>query len=273
MKRSITVGILTVFVGLSTASSSQACLYIPWLDPFAWLGFYGCGNGYGCGAGGVGYAPSYGYGYGQQQAYVPQAPVYAAPQTLNYPIAPASPGCNCTSAAPQPTMAAVRVPVTTYRAVTQYVPQTTYRTQYRAVQQSYAATQPVWGSGLAYGGYPATAYGGYTSPYSTAYYGSAYSSAALPVPTYNTAALPAAGYPVAPSVAAPIYQAPGIQGGVATPLPTGDINGDHEYPTQSALVPRPNPYRPMQPQIRPVSYTRPPVPRPSAARAYPSAVR
>ena len=267
MKRSITVGILTVFVGLSTASTSQACLYIPWLDPFAWLGFYGCGGGYGCGAygGGCGYAaPSYGYGYQQQQAYVPQVPVYSAPQILNYPIAPATPDCNCTSAAPQPQMAAVRVPVTTYRAVTQYVPQTTYRTQYRPIQPAYAVTQPVYGSGLAYGGYPATAYGSYVSPYSTAY-----NTAGLQMPTSNTAPLSVpGGYPIAPGVTSPAYSQPAFQGGVATPVPAGDINGDHEYPTQSAVAPLRSPYPPQRPQIRPVSYARP-----TAARAYPSAVR
>lgn len=283
MKRSITVAILTVIVGLSTSATSQACLYIPWLDPFAWLGFYGCGGyGYGCGPQ-TGYGcGNYGYGassYAAPRAYAPQ-PMYA-PSVMNYGPAPAAPGCNCTSALPvqQQAMAAVRVPVTSYRAVTQYVPQTTYRTEYRPVQQSYAMTQQGYGTAayaatsrtaaLGYGryptagyptaGYPATTYQPYAAP-TVGYYGQAYNTAALPTqPAY-----------VAPQIATPTYAAPVIQPptGVANPYGAGDINGDHEYPAQSAVAPR-MPYPARQPNIQQASYVLPP----RSARAYPLAVR
>lgn len=278
MKRSVSIAILTVIVGLSTTASTQACLYIPWLDPFAWLGFYGCGGyGYGCGPQtgyGCGNYGGYGYGggYAAPQVYTPQ-PIYA-PSVMNYGPAPVTPNCNCTSAMPvqQQAMTAVQVPVTSYRAVTQYVPQTTYRTEYRAVQQNYAMTQPAYGAGMAYGQYPttatypATAYPAtaYQSPY-TGYYGSMYNTAALPVqPSYVAP-------PQVPYYGAPVVQPPT---GVANPYGAGDINGDHEYPAQSAVAPP-------RPSIQQASYVLPPrnptPPRaalpPRSARSYPNAVR
>ena len=262
MKRSVSIAILTVIVGLSTTASTQACLYIPWLDPFAWLGFYGCGGygngcgpqtGYGCGNyGGYGYS-----GYAAPQVYAPQ-PVYA-PSVMNYAPQNITPGCNCTSALPvqqQQAMTAVQVPVTSYRAVTQYVPQTTYRTEYRAVQQNYgmAAAYGQYPTTAAYPttGYPATAYQGYQSPYS-GYYGATYNTAALPVqPSYVAP-------PQVPYYGAPVMQPPT---GVANPYGAGDINGDHEYPAQSAVAPP-------RPSIQQASYVLPP----RSARAYPGAVR
>lgn len=264
MKRSFTLAILTIAVGLSTARSAQSCMYIPWLDPFAWMGFYGCGYG-GCGYNPCGYGGcNYSAGV-MPRVYAPQAPLYSAPQTLSYPVAPASPGCNCTSSvqqpiyAAQPAMTAVQVPVTTYRAVTRYVPQTTYRTQYRAVAPS-VAVAPQY---LAYPGVQS-----YATP-RQAYNGSPYAT----LPTYNTAMLPQT-Y-VAPTVVpsmqtvtpGTIYTQPSVSPaptGIASPVP-GDIFGDHEYPTQSAVVPQQSAAR--QP-IQQVRYARP-----TRTNAYPLSVR
>lgn len=271
MKRILTLTILTICAGLSTAQSSQACMYIPWLDPFAWMGFYGCGYG-GCGYNPCGYGGCYNNYAVMPQVYAPQAPLYAAPQTLSYPVAPASPGCNCTGSAPQPALTAVQVPVTTYRAVTQYVPQTTYRTQYRTVAPGAVASS--------FGSYPATPT--YVPPRVS--YGTTY-------PTYNTAMLPTYSSPVpAQSFATPSYPAqslaaptlptqiypspaptpesfstPSTSTPIASPVP-GDIYGDHEYPTQSAAQPRlaPQGYNPV---IRQASWSVP------VTNRYPLSVR
>ncbi|MCR9199174.1 MAG: hypothetical protein NXI04_11045 [Planctomycetaceae bacterium] len=286
MKRFLTITILTICAGLSTAQSSQACMYIPWLDPFAWMGFYGCGYG-GCGYNPCGYGGCNNYGV-MPQVYAPQAPLYAAPQTLNYPVTPASPGCNCTSSAPQPTLTAVQVPVTTYRAVTQYVPQTTYRTQYRTVSPGAVSST--------YGTYPSVP--AYTAPRSAYSYGTAYTpySTAIVTPSYAppTFASPtlAQSYPVqsyptqsyapptyasqtfsAPTIPSQVYPSPtpesfstpSIPTPIASPVP-GDIYGDHEYPTQSAVRPQPT-ARAYTPAVRQASWAQP------ATNRYPLSVR
>ena len=65
MKRTILYLVAASFLLMGNAKQASACCYIPWLDPFAWLGFYGCGYnpwmggcGNQCGYGG------YGGGYG-----------------------------------------------------------------------------------------------------------------------------------------------------------------------------------------------------------------
>lgn len=259
-------------------------MYIPWLDPFAWMGLYGCGYG-GCGYNPCGYGGCYNnYGV-MPQVYAPQAPLYAAPQRLNYPVAPASPGCNCTGSAPQPALTAVQVPVTTYRAVTQYVPQTTYRTQYRSVTPGAISST--------YGAYPsfptytapraAYSYGTTYTPYSTAMVTPSYAT-----PTFSTPTL-AQSYPVqsytpptyasqtfsAPTIPTQVYPSPtptpesfstpSTPTPIASPVP-GDIYGDHEYPTQSAVRPQPTP-RAYTPVIRQASWAQP------ATNRYPLSVR
>ena len=249
MKRTTLLTILTFAMALTSATPAKACLpYTPWLDPFAWLGFYGCGYGYGYGYGGCcgGYG---GYQAPVYSSYAPQAPI------MNYPVAPApAAGCNCTSALPQQqAMTAVRVPVTTYRAVTQYVPQTTYRTQYQPTT-AYAA--PIAGGVT----YPSTAYAAPTYP-STTYYGGAPSTAQ----SYYDGTIgvqPSSVYPSTPIVTPGIQTTPGV----VNPLPTGDIAGDHEYPSQSAVVP--NVRYGVNP-IRPASYGVTPQP----ARTFSAAVR
>ncbi|MEZ6122588.1 MAG: hypothetical protein R3C49_05355 [Planctomycetaceae bacterium] len=237
MKRSALLPILAFLMGISNASSASACMYIPWLDPFAWLGFYGCGYGYGGGC-----------GYGQQM-YQPSYNYAPAPM-MNYQVAPVAPGCNCTSAAPvmqqvvQQQLQAVQVPVTTYRAVTQYVPQTSYQTQYRSVpvatyQQSTLAYQPV----------------------QTAMAAPVYNAPVMTAGVYPTQTYAAPGYQAYSSVAqvyaAPtvpqmqyqpqVYQAPNV-------AVQGDIYGDHEYVPQSASLPViPNSYSGSVP-ARQISY-------------------
>ncbi len=221
MKRSTLLSIVTLAIAFSTANTAQACCLPYILNPFAWFGGYGCGYGYGYG--GAGYAGAGygygGYGYGGYQpsyggGYAPQAPI------MSYPAA--TPGCNCTSAVPQqPALTAVRVPVTTYRAVTQYVPQTTYRTQYRQAaplgyQNPQVAYAPSYGGGIAY---PATSY---------------YNANPAPAATvYNQ-------IPAAVNSAPTVYGSPTIYHAapnVATPHPAGDIAGDHEYPIQGMVAP------------------------------------
>lgn len=242
MKRPTLLTLLAFAFSFSAATTAQACVYIPWLDPLAWLGFYGCGSGCGYGYGGYGgYAPGCCYGgYGGGYSYGYQQPV--APM-MSYPVAPAAPACNCTSAVqPQAQMTAVQVPVTTYRAVTQYVPQTTYQTQYRMTQQSAVAYNPV-------PAYPTTAYNG---------------AFMQPAP------LPATAYYAPP--AAPMYSSPVIQAApsVATPVYSGDIMGDHEFPTQSATAPVivPNSHTGSVPVHR-VSYGV----TPQGVRSFPASVR
>ncbi|MDG1893688.1 MAG: hypothetical protein P8J37_02150 [Fuerstiella sp.] len=224
MKRSTLLFVATLIIACTTANTANACCLPYILNPFAWFGFYGCGYGYGApGYAGAGYGyghPGYGgYGYGGYQpayrgGYTPQAPI------MNYPTA--APACNCTSVIPQqPALTAVQVPVTTYRAVTQYVPQTTYQTQYRqaaipAYQNTTAAYAPSFGGGV---NYPVAG-------------------------TYNIAPAPAAAA-YAPTTA-PVMSSPTVYGNptiyqatpnVATPHPAGDVAGDHEYPIQGMVAP------------------------------------
>jgi hypothetical protein len=262
MKRTTQLTVLTFALTFMSATSAKACClpYIPWLDPFAWLGFYGCGGGYGgtCGAGcGYGYQqPVYG-GYQQPiyGGYAPQAPV------MSYPAGPA-PGCNCTGALPQQqTMAAVQVPVTTYRAVTQYVPQTTYQTQYQyqpaatvAAVPTYSGTYPT--AALPVGAYPSTAFHQGMPTASQAYYDGSIGTT-----------MPSTVYPSAPMMSPGIQYSPGIM----HPQPLGDVAGDHEYPSQSAVFPAQPPqyqYRSVNP-IRPASYGVTPQP----ARTFSATVR
>ncbi|MCP4784977.1 MAG: hypothetical protein GY903_14815 [Fuerstiella sp.] len=220
MKRSTLLSIVTLAMAFSTANTAQACCLPYILNPFAWFGCYGCGyggNGYG------GYGGHGGYGYGAYQSsygggYVPQAPI------MNYPAA--TPGCNCTSALPQQqALTAVQVPITTYRAVTQYVPQTTYRTQYRQ-----AAPLPYQNTPVAY----APSYGGALSYPAASYYNT--TPAPAPI-VYNQAPAPVNSAPTvygSPTGSPTIYQP---TPNVATPHPAGDIAGDHEYPTQGMAAP------------------------------------
>ncbi len=266
MKRTTSIAAMTLIVLCSTASTSHACFCMPWLNPFNWLGFHGCGNYGGCGY------QTYGY---QQPIYSGyQQPMYAAPQMLNYPVAPTSPGCGCTGAVqPQQTMSAVRVPVTNYRAVTQYVPQTTYQTQYQySTQQAVAYAQPT----MSYA-QPSIAY----SQPSVAYDAYGQNSLAYGVPSYDTAALPmpmpeGTSYPptmTPPTYPAPMYSAPTIfqaSPNVATPSYSGDVHGDHEYPSQSAVTPSaPIQWYQNKNAIRPVSYSVSPV----SAKSYSATVR
>ena len=264
MKRSTFIAVATLVVSSFVASNAQACFYTPWLDPFAWFGFYG-GHGYG-GIGGCGNnccAPAW-----RQPVYRP----YAAP-VMNYQPAP---NCNC-GAAPAPALTAVRVPVTTYQPVTQYVPRTSYQTQYRYAPAATAWNTPAYPA-------PQTAMPGYpTQSIAAAPYTATYGSAPLPQTTYSG---PVAGqpWPQTPIYQqAPVYQQtpayqpspapvfqPPIQApsNIASPVP-GDIMGDHEYPIQSAH-PQPVPLpAAARPQIRRVSYGV----TPRSARSYPSSVR
>ena len=83
MKRSTLITVFTFALAFSSASTAKACCYIPWLDPFAWLGFYGCG--YGCGGGYGGMGGGYCGGYGGYAA--PAYTGYRAPVYRNY-VAP-----------------------------------------------------------------------------------------------------------------------------------------------------------------------------------------
>ena len=268
MKRTTQLTVLTFALTFLSATSANACCipYIPWLDPFAWLGFYGCGGCYGGAAYGAAYQqPVYG-GY-QQPVYNSYAPA------MSYPVAP-MPGCNCTGALPQQqTMAAVQVPVTTYRAVTQYVPQTTYRTQYQPTttyaQPPQVAAAPSYYPGAYQGGYPTAAMptGGYPT---TAYY------PGTPTATqsyYDGGIVPGTVHPSTPVMSPGMQYSPGMEysPGIVYPQPLGDVAGDHEYPSQSAVVPSPRPvqqYRTVNP-IRPASYGVTPQP----ARTFSAAVR
>ena len=265
MKRTFFTAAMTLVVILSTAATSQACLCLPWLNPFAWLGFHGCGYG-GCGGG----YQTYGYQQPMYGAY--QLPIYAAPQMLNYPIAPTAPGCGCTTALPQQQMmSAVQVPVTSYRAVTQYVPQTTYQTQYRYTSQpTMAYTQPSVAHIQSIPAYsqPTANHGAYS-------YGTAYESPAFNDSTTQHAMPGGPGLPPTmtyPSPPAPVYSAPTIfqpTQNIATPMHSGDINGDHEYPSQSAVTPTPIQWYQNRNAVRPVSYGVTPV----SARTYSASVR
>lgn len=261
MKRSSLIAAVTFALAITTATSAQACCYIPWLDPLAWLGFYGCGSGCGYGYGYGGYAPGccYGGGYARPAYGAYPQPVYggyAPPVPMaHYSSAPTT-ACGCTDPAAQvQAMSAYRVPVTSYRPVTQYVPQTSYRTEYRYAppQASLAYGTPVMqGSGL-----PMTSYGNPSYPVVTD--GSGFTPGTLPSTTYYD-----------PS-GTPMNSIPGLQAApsVATPIPAGDIGGDHEYPSQSYLAPVfPNSQTGAMP-IRKASYGV----TPRSARSYSSVVR
>lgn len=270
MKRSTLTTILAFVLGISTASQASACLcipYIPFLDPFAWLGFYGCGGGYGGGCG-------YGGGY----SYAPQQQSFGyggfAPQPMAYPMMPANPGCStCTGALPVPqqqAMTAVRVPVTTYRAVTQYVPETTYQTQYRPAPAASVAYQPQqFAYQSAYGyqptqtAYAAPMYGQMVNP-TTAYNNIMPAQTAYAQPNYQS--YPEQAYST-PSFETPYYTPPTFQPPIiASP---GDIGGDHEWSSQSAQIPViPNSHTGAVP-ARPISYGV----TPRSARTFSSTVR
>ena len=264
MIRRLTIA-LTLIASLGLSTPAKACLpYIPWLDPFAWMGFYGCGN-YGYGGYGGGCYNSYGYGYAPYATGYNYAPGYTAPMAapLTYPAAP-QPGCNCTGSLPTTqSVAAVQVPVTTYRPVTRYVPQTTWRTQY----QPQATTGYYQPGSVAYSGYPTTAYNQSLPTYNSYPAQTVYNSPPVATPTYdgsipvNTA--PQTFYPSAPVV----------NPGVTLPgAPVGDVAGDHEFPAQSAVVPPPVPQSVQPRTIVPVSASRYGVaPRP--VRSFNAAVR
>lgn len=244
MKRSILITVVALASTFMVTPSAQAHCPLAWLNPLTWLGFYHCG---GCGHSWGGYGYACGYGYRQ--------PVYQPP-VMHYPAAPA---CDCYGASVhQPSMQAVRVPVTTYRAVTQYVPQTTYRTQYQYGPSATAYATPVYGNPAV----PQTAY--------------------VPMPT--SPGVFSSNMTPAPLPAGTIYQQPTIPGSlpqhilpypnVASPITAGDISGDHEFPIQSSAPPQP------APTIIQSSYSRSvPLKRtsygvtPRRAQAYPSSIR
>jgi hypothetical protein len=223
MKRSLTLSCLTLTILACTTQTASACL--PWLDPFAWFGLYGCGYqpqccNFGC-------APA----VNPYPVYRPQMlPAYPAP----VPVSNAGCDCNGTAMAPVQQFQAVQVPVTSYRAVTQYVPQTSYQTRYQYAQQLAA-------------GYPVQAYhqplpqqAMQTYPHTNV--------AIAPSVTYppsNSGGSFSAGttiqgtYPSAGIQPAPVFPAPVIHESpnVASPIPAGDIHGDHEFPTQSSYQP------------------------------------
>lgn len=258
MKRTTLYLVAASFLLLGNVKQASACCYIPWLDPLAWIGFYGCGpnpwmNGCGgqCGYGryGGGYGANYGYA---QPVYTGYAPRY---QAMNYQPAPAAAGCNCQGAAlPQQQLSAVQVPVTSYRAVTQYVPQTTYRTQYGYQQPQVAYGQPpaqvAYGqptAPVAYGYTGATTAYGYGTPTTANGYGATSIPTIAPQATaynvapvngyssYDSNPIPAQqtqGYPIPSAPAAPeFYQPRTFQ------APIGDVAGDHEMHPQAATLP------------------------------------
>ncbi|MEZ6064078.1 MAG: hypothetical protein R3C19_27345 [Planctomycetaceae bacterium] len=238
MKRTLWISLLTFVVATFSASAAQACCFFPFtlLNPFTWgcgCGYGYGGYGYGMGYGGCGYSAPYAGGYGYAPAPQMYAPPVYQPQMYapSYAPAPVQPGCSdCVSMTPQPQLTAVRVPVTTYRAVTQYVPQTTYQTQYQWGQSSMA-----YGTGMV----PQATY---AAPAPTMI-GSGYA------PTYTT-----------PQIATPYMSAP---------YPTGDISGDHEYPSTSSLVPTPQTSMNVRVPIQPATYRV----APRTARTYSQSVR
>lgn len=239
MQRSLCVLLVGISVLVSSASTAKACFPFALLDPFVWLGcpaaqnYYGmnCCAGYGYGYAGYGCQPYMGHHFG---AY---SPGYAAG------YAPIQTDCNCT-AAPHPAFTAVQVPVTSYRPVTQYVPQTTYQTRF---QPTYAAQQFTPQISQGFSGYPLTN-----------------------VPQVSQSYNPYSPYPptnVVPSYTVPANSPPFT--GIASPVPNGDITGDHEYPSSSGLMPvAPAPYVNSL-RVQPASYRV--VPRP--ARSYSGVVR
>ena len=255
MRRITQLTVLTFAALLLTTSSVQACCipYIPWLDPFAWLGFYGCGGGCGC------------YGGYQQPVYGGyQQPIYSGayvPQ-MNYQVAQ-TPSCGCTAAVAQPQYSAVQVPVTTYQPVTQYVPRTTYRTEYRPQVASVYAGSGYYSSNIAYS--PAPVYSG-----APVY--SASPSYQLPAPTAYGTGTPATAYDANPGgtvIPSNVYPSNTfLPPAYSQPMPMGDVAGDHEYPSQSAVAPQLY-YQHRGVPVRPASYGV----TPQAARTFSAAVR
>lgn len=235
MQRSLCVLLVGISVLVSSASTAKACFPFALLDPFVWLGcpaaqnYYGmnCCAGYGYGYAGYGCQPYMGHHFG---AYAPSyTPGYAPMQT----------DCNCV-AVQQPAFTPVQVPVTSYRPVTQYVPQITYQTRY---QPTYAAQQFAPQISQSFSGHPLT---------NTPQIGQSYSPYS---PTY------------VPSHSVPANRAPFT--GIASPVPGGDITGDHEYPSSSGLMPvAPAPYVNSL-RVQPASYRVAPQP----ARSYSGVVR
>ena len=243
MKRSFLI--MLVVLSATTSSASACCLpYIPWLDPFAWLGMHGCGNG--CGYNTYGYNGFYNYPrYGYQ-------PMYTAPQ-MSYPVAPASGDCNCGASAGQ-----------------------TFSTGFNGTQ----AFQPVVG-------YQPHAFPGHRPM-----------TAWSPMPTYPSASYPTTAY-YQPQTLTPtqvyngvvtspgqstIYTAPQPVNQPGQPPVVGDMTGDHEIPTQSAVLTAPQSVYPLTPvyptfqppaarPIRPVSFTSRMATNIGAGGRYPAAVR
>ena len=218
------------FAFLLAGTAVQACCFLPLLNPVNWFNPYGpWGQGYG------------GYGCCPQMCQ----PAYPQPgyQAIRQPIyQPATNNC----CQPTPQMQAYQVPVTTYRPVTQYVPHTTYRTQYRMVQPQVAAPYTPMQPAVAYGApiyqpqLPAYSY--QTTP---------------PVQTYPQGQT----YPPAIQHTVPAQPQPFRRSGpIATPA-AGDISGDHELPRQSSRAPVIfNRYSQTRPPVRQVSYGIPPAP-------------
>ena len=209
---------------LMAGTAVQACCLLPLLNPVNWFNPYGAwGHGYG------------GYGCCPQmcQPACPQPVYQAVRQPIYRPVAN-----NCCQPAPQ--MQAYQVPVTTYRPVTQYVPHTTYRTQYRMIQSQVAAPYTPMQPAVAYG---APIY----QPQMPAY---SYQTPP-PVQTYSQ--------PV-PQALPPQPQPFRRSTPIATPVP-GDITGDHEIPRQSSRAPViMNRYSQARPPVRQVSYGVTPAP-------------
>lgn len=207
MKRSSLIAVAALIVSLTTVNSAKACCYVPWLDPLAWLGFYGCGYGC-CGHGGYGYMPPYAYAPPAYSAYAPAQPYRVA----------AGPACDCNGVPQAAAVTPTYVPATAYRPVTQYVPQTTYMPSY---QQNY-------GANVAYPSYP----------------GSVATQSALP--STNVAMLPQNNVYAAPGLHVPhgtVYGPPTVSGPlpagasmaptISGPVMSGDVFGDHEVPVPS----------------------------------------
>lgn len=234
MKRSPLFAVAVLAVSTLFTPSASACCLLPWLDPLAWVGFYGCG--------GHGYAPGCGYPCCGQSVRAPYAP-----RVMSYPTAPA---CNCVGAtAPATALRVERVPVTTYRAVTSYVPQTTYQTRYRYAPPAVAAYSPVYGNPL---------------PARTMIQPGLAPSPVTPGTVYAPAPLPYGTTWGGPAAAPPIQPVPNL----ASPVPATDITGDHDVPVQSSVPVFQSSYTRSAP-LRRVSYGVTPRP----ARAYRSSVR
>lgn len=216
MKRSSLIAVAALVISLTTATSAKACCYVPWLDPLAWLGFYGCGYGC-CGHGGYGGYGYGGYGYTPPYAYAP--PVYSAYAPAQPYRAAVGPACDCNNGVPQAAIVTpAYVPATAYRPVTPYVPRTTYVPTY---PQNYSTN-------VAYPSYP----------------GSVVTQSTLPnthvamLPQQNAYATPGLSAPAgtvygAPTVSGPVPGGTSIAPAISSPFMSGDVFGDHELPVQS----------------------------------------